>query len=1633
MGGVHEQALSDTITCEDNINKNADNEILRTVKENHKASMKRRFENISEGIIKPGAEILLNEIYTELYITEGESEGVNKEHEVWQLESISRSQTTEDTLINCNDIFKPLPGQKKCIRTVMTKGVAGIGKTVSVQKFILDWTDGLANQDVDFMFPLPFRELNLVRSDQYSLHKLLLDFHPELKELNDGKGYKDCRVVFIFDGLDESWLTLDLEQSNTLSDVKQTSSVDVLMTSLIQGTLLPSALIWITSRPAAASQIPAQYINQVTEVRGFNDPQKEEYFRKKISDESQANRVITHIKASRSLHIMCHIPVFCWIAATVLQQMLEQDNTQAIPTTLTEMFIHFLLIQTTRKDQKYQERRETDKKMLLESQKDIILKLAEMAFDNLEKGNLIFYKEDLEKYGIDVCQASVYSGLCTEIFKEYSLFHQKKAYCYVHLSIQEFLAALHVFVSYQQCNWDTLESLCGDRWTRADYLESKDCWTESLYELLKKVVGKSLDSRNGHLDLFLRFLMGILRESNQRLLQCLLIYTYRATENEIKGICQYIKNINREDLSPERCINLCHCLFEMNDRSMHKEIQTYLESPRDFKGQLSPAHCSALAHMLLMSEEVLDELIDLKKYNTSDEGRRRLIPAVRCFRKARLTGCKLTDKSCELVASVLQSPNSLIELDLSNNDLGDSGVLLLLKGLSNPHCKLQTLRLSSCGISDEGYFCLALTLMLNPSCVKELDVSNNHPGESAQKLLSATRKDPHHKVEALQLAGYKLTSKSCELVASVLQSPNSLKELDLSDNNLGDSGVQLLSKGLSSPQCILQRLRLCNCAISCDGYVCLALTLMLNPSCVKELYMSKNHPGESAQKLLSVTLEDPHHKALQLAGFKLTVKSYELVASVLQSPNSPIELDLSDNDLGDSGVQLLSKGLSSPHCKLQTLRLAGCKLTEMSCEIVASFVKSSNSLTKLNLNNNDLGDSGVQILSKGLSSPHSRLQTLRLRECGISDDGYVCLALALMVNPSCVKELDVSSHHGESAKLLSATLEDPYRNVKALQLAGYKLTAKSCEIVALVLQSPNSLLELDLSDNNLGDSGVQLLSKGLSSPQCILQELRLCKCGFSSEGYVCLALALMLNPSCVKELDVSKNSPGESAQKLLSATLKDPHHKVEALQLSGCKLTDKSCELVASVLQSPNSLIELDLGDNDLGDSGFQLLSKGLSSPHCKLKTLSINRMESDAQGLYWSKKFKAIIGSWNRLPGKERTLDVPSPDPSCSEPSHSKPNGCPFREKNEEGNDSQEGTNKASKEGVTYGKYLQLDKVLDAQSFLSESKGNKIHDEHLFIIFHQVCELWFKQILWELDSVREIFISGEVQNGRNMLTVLRRTNRMITIFKLLVEQFSILETMTAMDFYDFRQYLFPASCIQSLPFRLLEIKFGVAADRRISFRCQHYWKTFYGQESETLLRSEKELTLLQAVEKWLEGLEEKEFNFWGKLEANITEELKKERAEIERAESEDKDEQMKDFIKQRELFASLFDEQRHDDLKSKGERRLSYKALQGALMIYFYREEPRFQVPFQLLTSLMDIDALMSKWRYHHVCMVHRMIGSKMGTGGTQGYRYLRSTVSDRYRVFVDLCNLATFLVPRHWVPKLTSCDSSNCSNSTL
>ncbi|KAK7881887.1 hypothetical protein WMY93_030296 [Mugilogobius chulae] len=656
--------------------------------------------------------------------------------------------------------------EQRSIRAVLTCGVAGVGKTFSVLKFCLDWAQGSENQELDLFSPL---NMCLFPCLDKCLLLFMLLLCPQTLTAHT---LSVSKLLFIFDGLDESRLSLDFN-CELISEVTQTSEVSELLVNLIKGTLLPTALIWITSRPAAANQIPAQCVDRVTEVRGFiTDLQKEQYFRKRFTDEEQCKTVLSHIRTSRSLHNMCQIPVFCWITATVLDHMLRSNESEALPQTLSDMYAHFLLVQTQRK-RKYRadQGRGTD-------DYELLLKLGRLAFEHLQKGNIMFYQEDLEQVGLDLTEASVYSGLCTEIFKRESVIFNKSVYCFVHLSVQEFLAAVYL----QHC-------FGSDREVIHRFLSIDQSSKLSASEFLKQCLDKSLKSSNGHLDLVVLFLHGLSLDSNQRLLEGLLS---PVNQSEIPQVIQNLKEMSFKEDSPDRMINIFHCLMEMKDQSLLQQIQELLKSRGGSQKELSGFQCSALAYMLQMSEQVLEEL-DLKSYNTSVGGRRRLVPAVRNCRKARQplllsvtfclntegseTGasannfsiqcqddpikhsnsdtfvqCGLSTADCEMVASALKSnPSHLKELDLSfNNYLGDSGVSVLCAGLQSPHCELSTLRLQYCGLSKTSCSSLASALRSNPSHLTLLDLSENRLTDSDVRELLHLQHKRYCRLETLK-------------------------------------------------------------------------------------------------------------------------------------------------------------------------------------------------------------------------------------------------------------------------------------------------------------------------------------------------------------------------------------------------------------------------------------------------------------------------------------------------------------------------------------------------------------------------------------------------------------------------------------------------------------------------------------------------------------------------------------------------------------------------------------------------------------------------------------------------------------------------------------------------------------------
>lgn len=359
------------------------------------------------------------------------------------------------------------------------------------------------------------------------------------------------------------------------------------------------------------------------------------------------------------------------------------------------------------------------------------------------------------------------------------------------------------------------------------------------------------------------------------------------------------------------------------------------------------------------------------------------------------------------------------------------------------------------------------------------------------------------------------------------------------------------------------------------------------------------------------------------------------------------------------------------------------------------------------------------------------------------------------------------------------------------------------------------------------------------------------------------------------------------------------------------------------------------------------------------------------------------------------------------------------------------------SSNGPLYEDYLKLDKLLSCQNLLSESGGQLVPDEHLFIITHQAYELWFKQILFDMDTVINIFSVSALEETRQM-QIVSLLDRIVKIFKLLVDQILILETMPPLEFVEFRRHLVPASGFQSYQFRLIENKLGLPPENRISYNQTQYKDVFRCPMKQTELKMcENENSLFNLLQKWLErtpGLERTGFNFWDKYKTAVQRYMEDQRIDAEHIkEPGERNIALTEVQKLEESFNTILDPTIHGDLVKKGHRRLSHQAMQGAMMLSFYRDLPRFSQPYQILVLLMDIDSLLTKWRYNHVMLVQRMLGSKQGTGGSSGYMYLRTTMSDRYKIFLDLFNLSTWLIPKSYIPAMPSRVSRDLSRSVF
>ncbi|HXH76751.1 MAG TPA: tryptophan 2,3-dioxygenase family protein [Bacteriovoracaceae bacterium] len=342
----------------------------------------------------------------------------------------------------------------------------------------------------------------------------------------------------------------------------------------------------------------------------------------------------------------------------------------------------------------------------------------------------------------------------------------------------------------------------------------------------------------------------------------------------------------------------------------------------------------------------------------------------------------------------------------------------------------------------------------------------------------------------------------------------------------------------------------------------------------------------------------------------------------------------------------------------------------------------------------------------------------------------------------------------------------------------------------------------------------------------------------------------------------------------------------------------------------------------------------------------------------------------------------------------------------------------------VYYGDYLQLPKILNAQDTESEKYGPKAHDETLFIIIHQTYELWFKQILHELDSVRTIMQKPYVPST-DLSVINSRLERIHTIQSILIDQIKVMETMTTVDFMEFRDYLVPASGFQSLQFRLVEATLGIKAHHRMEVEKQFFTSRLKPEDRAKLDETEKKISIFELLEAWLSRMPFSEFDgydFWGAYSLSVDKMLEQDKEIISKNQALDervRTMELKNLEFTRESFRTLLDANLYKNHQKPGTIGLSQKAMLSAVFIFLYRDYPGLQMPFKILNSLIVVDENFTTWRYRHAIMVQRILGTKIGTGGSSGHEYLKST-TERNRVFLDLFNLATFLLPRNMTPDL-------------
>ncbi|XP_043372691.1 NACHT, LRR and PYD domains-containing protein 3-like isoform X2 [Dermochelys coriacea] len=973
----------------------------------YREHIKNKYSTIKDMNARLGENVKLNSRYTKLIIINEHRHEMQREHEIMALgRRHAEIMAKHASPITIRDLFES-DGNGQSPPIVVLQGAAGIGKTLTAKKIMLDWAnEELYQSRFDYVFYINCREISFNRK-QRSIEDLILKNCPDNNAPTKEILMNPEKLLFIIDGFDELRFSFNEPTSNPCSDPCEKQPVEIILSSLFRKKVLHKSYLIITTRPIALQKL-GQFLKdeRYAEILGFSENERKEYFYKFFRNEEQARKAFNFVKDNEMLFTMCFVPIVCWIICTVLKQQMEAGEDLArTSNTITGVYMLYLfsLIEGHSSNSKQQVQGN-------------LKGLCSLAADGLWRKNILFEEEVVKKHGLDKPDS---------LFLNENMFQKgivcELVYSFIHLSFQEFFAALFYVLEKEET------------------VTNSETATQPVEKLFEKC-GKS----KNYLMLTVRFLFGLLNkkrmEEMEKNLSCK--FSPKIKNNLLMWVKEkpFSSLFNCDKLSSDKettifYLDYFYCLYEI------QEIE-FVQSAMNHFTQLKLTHhtftkmdqivlqfciknCCKLESVCLEYCTFLTENLNEDSPGPCEWPHRaqhqdephhlpiyllwQALKASNCnLKKLSLEWCDLTAADCGYLAAVLSTNQSLTELKLSGNKLGDSRVQLLCEGLKHPNCKLQRLRLYMCRLTDAGCGDLAAVLSTSQS-LRELELGANRLGVSGVRLLCEGLKHPNCKLQILRFFGGRLPGACCEDLASVLTANESLTELDVAGNNLEDAGVQLLCKGLTHPNCKLQSLRLWSCRLTDAGCGDLAAVLRTNQS-LTVLNLGGNKLGDAGVRQLCEGLkQNCKLQSLSLWKCGVTASGSGDLAAVLRTSQSLTELDLHGNySLGDAGVRLLCEGLKHPNCKLQRLGLEYCDVTAAACGDLAAVLRTSQSLTKLDLQHNELGDTGVWLLCEGLNHPNCKLQKLNLDQRYFSEEMWAELDAVKDTKPDLVIETQYS-------------------------------------------------------------------------------------------------------------------------------------------------------------------------------------------------------------------------------------------------------------------------------------------------------------------------------------------------------------------------------------------------------------------------------------------------------------------------------------------------------------------------------------------------------------------------------------------------------------------------------------------------